>query len=903
MSGRIFYSSTNPPVVRNVLAPGTDDEQYQLPTEFKRRPEFNNTGKAIKLSLNAYQATADANKNIYQYDIIIGNGAETRAVMRKVWESKTRKEATGDQIIFDGNKLAWSSRSLGEIRKMVDLDQEDGRQSSRESNAFRLHIKQTKRLDISVIAQHLAGRVQFGVPVLEAINFMDHVLREGPSRDPRFVSVRRSFFLRDARRANLGGGVEVFRGVYQSLRLAEGQKLVINLDVSNTCFYQPQYLTAAIQAKYSLRDNQAIVQAMKPVRENGTVKKSPLHALIDKAFRKVNVKAVYKGNILPEKQWNIKEFSLETPREHMIEWKNPQTKQVEGKVSIFQYFQRKYNVTLQWPQLPLVEMTKKGVLFPMEFLHILDAQRYPFKLDERQTANMIRFAVAPPADRQAAINEGKTGLDWGNNQFLREYGIRVNPQPIVTNARCLPPPGIRFGGDNVHQPGTSGRWDLRGKKFLTPNPNELVSWGIGMFPGKIQPDRAAINKFATDFARAYRNHGGKVGSKPPNIMQLPADPAAAVEALHQSTGNVFNQRPQLLIFLVQDKNSFHYTRLKKSADCRYGVVSQVMQLQQVLKGSAQYYSNVLMKVNAKLGGCTSQVVPSPLSGFKQPFAEPTLFIGADVSHASPGSPQASMAALTVSFDRHAGRYAAACQTNGHRVEMITEANMRSMLGPLVQQWQMQVAGGRLPQQVYYMRDGVSEGQFIHVMQQEVPHIKAVLAKCNNNKPWEGKLTVVIASKRHHVRAFPNRTDRDASDAKGNPLPGCLIERDVTSPNEWDFYLYSHIALQGTSRPVHYTILYDDANHPARVIQNMIYEHCYQYMRSTTSVSLHPAVYYAHLASTRARSHEDIPSSEGPQGGAGYKQNVPSDPDSRGSEPKQLIPMYNANGIAFAMWYI
>src|SRR5271156_3613336 len=94
-----------------------------------------------------------------------------------------------------------------------------------------------------------------------------------------------------------------------------------------------------------------------------------------------------------------------------------------------------------------------------------------------------------------------------------------------------------------------------------------------------------------------------------------------------------------------------------------------------------------------------------------------------------------------------------------------------------------------------------------------------------------------------VRAFPGP---GAGDQKGNPLPGCLIERDVTTPFEWDFYLYSHTALQGTARPVHYTILRDDANHEPNRIQNMIYEHCYQYMRSTTSVSMFPAVYYAHL---------------------------------------------------------
>jgi eukaryotic translation initiation factor 2C len=97
-----------------------------------------------------------------------------------------------------------------------------------------------------------------------------------------------------------------------------------------------------------------------------------------------------------------------------------------------------------------------------------------------------------------------------------------------------------------------------------------------------------------------------------------------------------------------------------------------MQAVHVVKAQPQYCSNLCMKINAKLGGSTSRVgVAKPLikdfgpSKFFEKYTK-TMVIGADVSHASPGSPQASMAALTMSMDKHASRYAAAVQTNGHR---------------------------------------------------------------------------------------------------------------------------------------------------------------------------------------------------------------------------------------------
>lgn len=125
------------------------------------------------------------------------------------------------------------------------------------------------------------------------------------------------------------------------------------------------------------------------------------------------------------------------------------------------------------------------------------------------------------------------------------------------------------------------------------------------------------------------------------------------------------------------------------------------------------------------------------------FSVPSIIIGADVSHAAPGVDSPSMAAITVSLDRKrslralvqkiveltewtgfGGRYAAACETNGRRVEMITTNNIRRLVVPLVGHWIRTAGSGVLPQHVYYFRDGVSEGQYQHVLQQEIRDMRA-----------------------------------------------------------------------------------------------------------------------------------------------------------------------------------
>ena len=262
------------------------------------------------------------------------------------------------------------------------------------------------------------------------------------------------------------------------------------------------------------------------------------------------------------------------------------------------------------------------------------------------------------------------------------------------------------------------------------------------------------------------------------------------------------ERPQLIVCLVSAKIAQLYNRVKRNCDCRFGVVSQVMQTAHVRKCSPQYIGNVLMKVNAKLGGFSFRALPSagkPGTNFTH-FKRPTIIIGADVSHPAPGSLQGSMAAVTVSMDRFGGRYAAACQTNGYRVEMITPWNLDDMLKPLFREWMMRVAGGRLPEHVIYMRDGVSEGQYEAVLQHEVRSIRSLWASlCQENPEARSKaikFTVVVATKRHHIRFFPAKGHGDSN--SGNAMPGTLVERDVTHPFKFDFYLCSHKAIQVSS---------------------------------------------------------------------------------------------------------
>jgi len=155
-----------------------------------------------------------------------------------------------------------------------------------------------------------------------------------------------------------------------------------------------------------------------------------------------------------------------------------------------------------------------------------------------------------------------------------------------------------------------------------------------------------------------------------------------------------------------------------------------------------------------------------------------------------------------------------------------------------------------PKRLLFYRDGVSEGQFRHVLERELPLIKNACKKLDINP----KITVIVVGKRHHVRFFP-KDPRDA-DRSGNCPAGMVVDTEIVNPVEFDFYLQSHAGLLGTSRPAHYNVLHDENGFQPDGLQALSFALCHVYARATRSVSIPAPVYYADIVCSRAKYHYD-----------------------------------------------
>lgn len=140
----------------------------------------------------------------------------------------------------------------------------------------------------------------------------------------------------------------------------------------------------------------------------------------------------------------------------------------------------------------------------------------------------------------------------------------------------------------------------------------------------------------------------------------------------------------------------------------FGLATQCVQSKNVNKTSPQTLSNLCLKINVKLGGINSIIVPSVRPTV---FREPVIFLGADVTHPPAGDKsKPSIAAVVASMDAHPSRYSATVRVQSHRQEIIQD------LYPMVRDLLLQFYRSTRfkPTRIIYYRDGVGEGQFLNV---------------------------------------------------------------------------------------------------------------------------------------------------------------------------------------------
>ncbi|KAK8066287.1 hypothetical protein PG997_013034 [Apiospora hydei] len=553
--------------------------------------------------------------------------------------------------------------------------------------------------------------------------------------------------------------------------------------------------------------------------------------------------------------------------------------QKDPYITVYDYYDKQFDKQIN-VNFPLIDIgtAQKPIFAPAELCRIKPGQLAASNMDSATSSAMIKFACKLPNYNKSSIEvASRQVLQLDNNNTLRNFGLEVATGLQHVTGRLLRPPTVRYKGDGPgkgapEQVGGGG-WYRSSKGYgggkVVKSSEKSIEWMFIHFHAE-DPTEAVI-KTLTDAMDQFATHlKGKMG------LNMNATPQAHIR--------VFGRSENELIRMLRMKLEKPQIPMSKPINAKKDPKKTKEQAARDWERELTVWDGLGLKLNLKAGGVnhelTGQHVPSLIKNGK------TMFVGYDVTHptnfdrddkktSESQDPQGqiekgaanktenakpekrlppSQIALVASVDEHLGQWPVVTWTNTGRKEVLGEELYKHFSSRLELYYRQNK--GTLPESVVIYRDGVSEGQFEQVTGIELPQIRSA---CKDIcKTYEKKepiaVTLVVAVKRHQTRFYPidNKSNKSA-DKNGNPKPGTIVDNTVTVKSHWDFYLQPHVAIQGTARPAHYTVLHDEifvVKYKAKAADQLDYA----FGRATKAVSLCTPAYYADMACTRAREH-------------------------------------------------
>nr|XP_040574527.1 LOW QUALITY PROTEIN: protein argonaute-2-like [Lepeophtheirus salmonis] len=538
---------------------------------------------------------------------------------------------------------------------------------------------------------------------------------------------------------------------------------------------------------------------------------------------------------------------------------NEEKVEIDGKkMKIVDYYQSQYNYKLRYPNWPCLHVgnPKATIYLPPE-LCILKTQACPNskKLSDVETANMIRKTAVAPMDRKKNYKYYLKSLNdfFSKDKYANEFGISMSKDMTLINARVLEPPKLEYNGGKTIGP-RDGKWNAASLAFQSGK--ALRNWAL-LDTIPLRPNDSE------NFVNALYQHGKTCGLEidfPKNFTARGRDLNDVVKQFKLAYQELSkgSEKPQLIMIFMDNRGPM-YAALKELGDVELYIPTQFILKKNVMPHfktgvlSPQTIHNICLKLNSKLGG-TNQILPKSVR--PQIMCRPVMMVGADVTHPSPDQRnKPSIAAVVASYDPNASLYnvqvrVQVSRKNNAVCEVIIE--MEDIMKKLLMEFYRKTAS-RKPEKIVFFRDGVSEGQFQDVLDKEMSAIRrACLSIDANYKPG---VTFLVAQKRHKTRLFPENPNDGVGKMRNIP-PGTVVDTDIVHPTEYDFFLASHEGIQGTTKPTHYHLLWDDNNLSMDLLQTLTYYLCHLYSRCERSVSYPAPTYYAHLAAFRARHHHN-----------------------------------------------
>lgn len=882
--------------------------KLKLDSKFPHRPGYGTKGTPVTLWANYVEMVPDAKLILYRYDVAVSPkacGKKLGQIVRLVLETPEMTPLLSD-IVTDFRSTLISRQRLNKDDMVVDVQYRfEGEDVPRQdATIYSVGIQFTNTLRVSDLINYLAStdldeQYDEKLPIIQAFNiFLNHYSKS--VGNIATIGAHKSFSLSpNSDKWNLGAGLTAIRGFFSSVRVATC-RILVNVNVSHGAFYDADRLDQLIQ-KFEY-ENGRDKEKLRKFLENLKVRTTHLAERRNKAGQAiVKAKTIHDlatkrdGRALPHPP-RITNYGA-GPKDVEF-WLDGQTHssaastagsrgggKKKGKkpggplgpasggryISVFDFFKDKHGIQIGNPTIPVVNVgTKENPSYlPTEVCVVMPGQAYRAQLDRKQTQQMIRFAVRRPWENaNSIVSQGfqTAGLSPQGNVLLGRFGISVPQKLITVQGRVLNPPNVVYRGNNVAQL-QSGSWNMLKVKFNVGG-MRLNKWAYLLISESnsrtASPNESSLAVVMEELHRSLEATGVSA-AKPTRVKKIDVnddDDGEVEKTLEWAAENL-----DLLFIILPAPNHPLYPRIKWLGDIKYGIqtICSFGDKLATEKGRDQYLKNLAQKFNLKLGGTNQIVDKLRLSIINE---DKTMVVGIDVTHPSPGSSAnaPSVAGMVANIDTSLGQWPASIQiqktARKEEVESLSE-----MLKRHLELWKTKGHHQSFPENILIYRDGVSEGQYNKVIDEELPQLRDA---CKQTYPLPEQekglpnFTIIIVGKRHHTRFYPI-ADQTA-DKFSNPKPGTVVDRGVTEVRNWDFFLQPHAALQGTARPAHYYILLDEIfqrryrtipppfQNIADVLEDLTHNMSYAFGRATKAISVCPPARYADIVCERARHY-------------------------------------------------
>lgn len=500
----------------------------------------------------------------------------------------------------------------------------------------------------------------------------------------------------------------------------------------------------------------------------------------------------------------------------------------DGPLNYCDYYLKSYNIAIKDKTQPLLISIKKQkstntqesedlVFCLIPEICYLTGLRDDMRSDFKLMREIATFTRITPNQRLQALEKFYSNIN--NNPeakcILKNWGLSIKQSYEYFNGR-------RFDEEKIYfnQKFFSAGPNADFSKYATNN--ELLdvvnihNWLLI----HVRNDSKVAQLFCDHIDRNTRTFGIQV--RKPNVVVLQNDRVDTyVRALREN----ITKDTQIVVCISPTARDDRYAAIKKICCSEIPVPSQVINAR-TLSNDAKNRSivqKILLQMNCKLGGTLWSV--------KIPFKN-VMICGIDSYHDSSqkgNSVAAFVASINPSYTKWFSK--AVIQT---KREEIVNGLCSSFISALLA---FRKENGKYPDSVIIYRDGVGDGQLALCESYEIPQFESACKRMLNHTIH---LTFIVVQKRINTRYF-TINNRNAE----NPLPGTVVDSNITRARHYDFFLVSQHVRQGTVSPSHYVVLRDDSVYSPDIIQRLTYKLCFLYYNWPGTIRVPACCQYAH----------------------------------------------------------